>query len=196
MTLPELSIRRHVLAYMISAVMVLFGLIGFRDIGVDRFPEIEFPLVSVTTVLPGASPEIVDSSITNIIESSVNSVPGIDFIQSNSAPGVSQVLVTFNLAKDIDVAFNEVQAKVNQVLRELPDDADPPVVAKVEAGASAIMWIALQGIAPCSSSTSTPITPSASASRPLTVSARCRSAAGAPVPFGSRSISTGWRRWA
>jgi len=145
MTLPELSIRRHVLAYMISAVMVLFGLIGFRDIGVDRFPEIEFPLVSVTTVLPGASPEIVDSSITNIIESSVNSVPGIDFIQSNSAPGVSQVLVTFNLAKDIDVAFNEVQAKVNQVLRELPDDADPPVVAKVEAGASAIMWIALQG---------------------------------------------------
>jgi hydrophobic/amphiphilic exporter-1 (mainly G- bacteria), HAE1 family len=145
MTLPELSIRRHVLAYMISAVMVLFGLIGFRSIGVDRFPEIEFPLVSVTTVLPGASPEIVDASITNIVEGSVNSVPGIDFIQSTSSPGVSQVLVTFNLAKDIDVAFNEVQAKVNQVLRELPEDADPPVVAKVEAGASAIMWLSLQG---------------------------------------------------
>lgn len=145
MTLPELSIRRHVLAYMISAVMVLFGLIGFRSIGVDRFPEIEFPLVSVTTVLPGASPEIIDASITNIVEGSVNSVPGIDFIQSTSSPGVSQVLVTFNLAKDIDVAFNEVQAKVNQVLRELPEDADPPVVAKVEAGASAIMWLSLQG---------------------------------------------------
>ncbi|MFW5926897.1 MAG: efflux RND transporter permease subunit, partial [Wenzhouxiangella sp.] len=145
MTLPELSIRRHVLAYMISAVMVLFGLIGFNRIGVDRFPEIEFPLVSVTTVLPGASPEIVDSSITNIIEGSVNSVPGIDFIQSDSSPGVSQVLINFNLDKDIDVAFNEVQAKVNQVVRELPDDADPPVVAKVEAGASAIMWLSLQG---------------------------------------------------
>jgi len=139
MTLPELSIRRHVLAWMISAVMVLFGLIGFRSIGVDRFPEIEFPLVSVTTVLPGASPEIVDASITNVIEGSVNSVPGIDFIQSNSSPGVSNVVITFGLDKNIDVAFNEVQAKVNQVLRQLPDDADPPVVAKVEAGASAIM---------------------------------------------------------
>lgn len=145
MTLPELSIRRHVLAWMISAVMVLFGLIGFRSIGVDRFPEIEFPLVSITTVLPGASPEIVDASITNIIEGSVNSVPGIDYIQSNSSPGVSNVVVTFGLDKNIDVAFNEVQAKVNQVLRQLPEDADPPVVAKVEAGASAIMWLSLQG---------------------------------------------------
>src|SRR5690625_1439674 len=82
MTLPELSIRRHVLAWMISAVMVLFGLIGFRDIGLDRFPEIEFPIISVTTVLPGASPEIIDASVTNLIESAVNSVPGIDYIQS------------------------------------------------------------------------------------------------------------------
>ncbi len=145
MTLPELAIRRHVLAYMISAVLVLFGLIGFQRIGVDRFPEIEFPLISVTTVLPGASPEVIDASVTNLIESSVNSVPGIDFIQSNSSPGVSNVVITFNLDKDIDVAFNEVQAKVNQVLRELPTDADPPVVAKVEVDASPIMWISLSG---------------------------------------------------
>lgn len=145
LTLPELSIRRHVLAWMISAVMVLFGLIGFRDIGLDRFPEIEFPIVSIVTVLPGASPEIVDASITNIIESTVNSVPGIDYIQSNSSPGVSMVMVTFKLSKDIDVAFNEVQAKVNQTLHELPLDAEPPVVAKIEAGASAVMWVTLQG---------------------------------------------------
>ncbi len=145
MTLPELSIKRHVLAYMISGVLVLFGLIGFQRIGVDRFPEVEFPLVQVTTVLPGASPEIIDASITNLIESAVNSVPGIDFIQSSSSPGVSSVVVTFNLDKDIDVAFNEVQAKVNQVLRELPTDADPPVVAKVEVDASPIMWISLTG---------------------------------------------------
>lgn len=145
MTLPELAIRRHVLAYMISAVLVLFGLIGFQRIGVDRFPEIEFPLISVTTVLPGASPEIVDASITNIIEGAVNSVPGIDFIQSSSSPGVSNVIITFSLDKDIDVAFNETQAKVNQVLRQLPRDADPPVVAKVEVGASPIMWLSLTG---------------------------------------------------
>jgi len=145
MTLPELSIRRHVLAYMLSGVLVLFGLIGFFRIGVDRFPEIEFPLVSVQTVLPGASPEVVDASITNIIEGAVNSVPGIDFIESSSSPGVSNVTITFSLDKDIDVAFNEVQAKVNQIVRQLPDDAEPPVVAKVEVGASPVMWLSLQG---------------------------------------------------
>jgi hydrophobic/amphiphilic exporter-1 (mainly G- bacteria), HAE1 family len=145
MTLPELSIRRHVLAYMVSAVLVLFGLIGFNNIGVDRFPQIEFPLVSVTTVLPGASPEVVEASISSIVEGAVNSVPGIDFLQSTSSPGVSNVLITFNLYKDIDVAFNEVQAKVNQIVRQLPQDAEPPVVAKVEVDASPIMWISLQG---------------------------------------------------
>ncbi len=145
MTLPELSIKRHVLAYMISAVMLLFGLIGYQRIGVDRFPEIEFPLIAVTTVLPGASPEIVDASITNIVEGAVNSVPGIDFIQSESSPGVSTVVITFKLTKDIDIAFNEVQAKVNQNLRQLPLDAEPPVVAKVEVGASPIMWLSLTG---------------------------------------------------
>lgn len=145
MTLPELSIKRHVLAYMISAVMLLFGLIGYQRIGVDRFPEIEFPLIAVTTVLPGASPEIVDASITNIVESAVNSVPGVDFIQSESSPGISTVVITFKLTKDIDIAFNEVQAKVNQNLRQLPLDAEPPVVAKVEVGASPIMWLSLTG---------------------------------------------------
>lgn len=145
MTLPELSIKRHVLAYMISGVMLLFGIIGYQRIGVDRFPQIEFPLIAVTTVLPGASPEIIDSSITNIIEGAVNSVPGIDFISSESAPGVSTVVITFKLSKNIDIAFNEVQAKVNQNLRQLPLDAEPPIVAKVEVGASPIMWLALTG---------------------------------------------------
>jgi HAE1 family hydrophobic/amphiphilic exporter-1 len=145
MKLAELSVRRHVLAFMASAVFVLFGLVAYQRIGVDRFPRIEFPVISVTTVLPGANPDIVDASITNIVETAVNSVPGIDFIQSRSSPSVSNVAITFNLSKDIDVAFSEVQAKVNQVLRQLPDDADPPVVLKVEVGASAVIWLALQG---------------------------------------------------
>ena len=99
----------------------------------------------ITTVLPGANPDVVDASVTNIIETAVNSVPGIDNIQSRSSPSVSTVVLTFELSKDIDVAFSEVQAKVNQVLRQLPDDADPPVVLKVEVGASAVMWLSLQG---------------------------------------------------
>ncbi|RLA02662.1 MAG: AcrB/AcrD/AcrF family protein, partial [Gammaproteobacteria bacterium] len=145
MTLPEISIKRHVLAWMLSAVLVLFGLVSFDRIGVDRYPYIDFPMISVTTILPGANPEIIDASITNLIETAVNAVPGIEHVQSDSSPGASVVRITFQLTKNIDVAFNEVQAKVNQVLRDLPDDADPPVVAKVEFGAIPIMWIALQG---------------------------------------------------
>lgn len=145
MTLPEISINRHVLAWMLSALLVLFGLVSYQRIGVDRFPDMEFPMISVTTTLPGANPEIIDASITNLIETAVNSVPGIDHVQSTSSPGASVVRVRFELSKSVDVAFNEVQAKVNQVLRDLPVDADPPVVAKMEFGAIPIMWIALQG---------------------------------------------------
>ncbi len=145
MTLPELSIKRHVFAWMLSGVLVLFGIISYQRIGVDRLPYIEFPVISVTTSEKGANPDIIDASITNIIETSVNSVPGIEHIQSSSSPGNSVVTITFSLDKRIDVAFNEVQAKVNQVLRRLPDDADPPVVAKQDSGASPIMWMALRG---------------------------------------------------
>jgi len=145
MTLPEISINRHVLAWMLSAVLVLFGVVSFDRIGVDRFPHIDFPMISVTTTLPGANPEIIDASITSLIETAVNAVPGIEHVQSESSPGASVVRIRFQLSKSVDVAFNEVQAKVNQVLRDLPVDADPPVVAKVEFGAIPIMWIALQG---------------------------------------------------
>ncbi len=145
MTLPELSIKRHVLAYMLSGVLVLLGIISYQRIGVDRFPRIEFPIVSVITTMIGSNPDIVDSSLTNIIENKVNSIPGIEHIQSKSSPGVSVVTITFNLDKDIDIAFNEVQAKINQVLKLLPDDADPPRVMKVETESSPIMWLALQG---------------------------------------------------
>ncbi len=145
MTLPELSIKRHVLAFMLSAVLVLFGYISYQRIGMDRFPLIEFPIVSISTTLKGANPNIVDASVTNVIETSINSVPGIEHIQSTSSPGVSVINITFSLDKKVDVAFNEVQAKVNQVLRRLPKDADPPVVAKVETNAMPIMWLALRG---------------------------------------------------
>jgi HAE1 family hydrophobic/amphiphilic exporter-1 len=145
MTLSELSIKRHVFAYMLSAVLVLFGAIAYQRVGVDKLPYIEFPIISITTAQKGANPDVIDSSITNLIETSVNSVPGIEHIQSTSSPGSSVVVITFGLEKRIDVAFQEVQAKVNQVLRRLPKDADPPVVAKVESNTQAILQTALQG---------------------------------------------------
>jgi hydrophobic/amphiphilic exporter-1 (mainly G- bacteria), HAE1 family len=145
MTLPELSIKRHILAFMTSAVIVLFGVIAYQRIGVDRYPHVEFPAVSVITTLQGANPEIVDAAVTNIVETSVNAVPGIDRIESQSLPGVSLVVIIFELGKDVDVAFNEVQTKVSQAVERLPDDVDLPVVAKLETGSQAIMWLSLEG---------------------------------------------------
>ena len=130
MTLPELSIKRHVLAWMLSGVIILFGLIAYQRIGVDRIPSIDFPVITVNTTLRGANPDVVDTSITSIIESAVNTTPGIDHIQSSSSPGFSSVSITFTLDKDIDVAYNEVQSKVNQILKRLPTDTDPPIVQK------------------------------------------------------------------
>lgn len=145
MNLPELSIRRHVLAWMLSGIIVLFGIISYQRIGVDRIPSIDFPVILVTTTLRGANPDVVDSSITSIIESAINTTSGIEHIQSSSSPGVSSISITFTLDKNIDVAYNEVQSKVNQVLRRLPDDTDPPIVQKVDTNASAVIWLALSG---------------------------------------------------
>ncbi len=145
MTLPELSIKRHVLAWMVSGVIILFGIIAYQRIGVDRVPSIDFPVIMVSTTLRGANPDVIDTSITSIIESAVNTTPGIEHIQSASSPGVSSINITFALNKNIDVAYNEVQAKVNQVLRRLPTDTDPPVVQKIDTNASPVIWLALSG---------------------------------------------------
>jgi hydrophobic/amphiphilic exporter-1 (mainly G- bacteria), HAE1 family len=145
MTLPELSIKRHVLAWMLSGVIILFGLIAYQRIGVDRIPSIDFPVITVNTTLRGANPDVVDTSITSVIESAVNTTPGIDHIQSSSSPGFSSVSITFSLDKNIDVAYNEVQSKVNQILKRLPTDTDPPVVQKIDTNATPVIWLALSG---------------------------------------------------
>jgi len=145
MSLPELSIKRHILAWMLSGVIILFGIIAYDRIGIDRIPSIDFPVIMVTTTLRGADPDVVDTSITSVIESTVNTTTGIDHIQSASSPGVSSVSITFALDKDIDVAYSEVQSKVNQALRRLPTDIDPPIVQKVDTNASPVIWLALSG---------------------------------------------------
>jgi len=145
MTLPELSIKRHVLAWMLSGVIVLFGIISYQRIGVDRIPSIDFPIIMVNTTLRGANPDVIDTSITSVIESAINTTPGIEHIQSSSSPGVSSISITFALDKDIDVAYNEVQSKVSQILRRLPAETDPPTIQKVDTNASAVIWLALSG---------------------------------------------------
>ncbi|BAV34252.1 acriflavin resistance protein [Sulfuricaulis limicola] len=145
MTLPEFSIKRHVFTLMVSLVLILFGIIGFTRLGLDRFPKIDFPAVTVTTTMQGADPDIVDKNITDVIEEACNQVPGVKSIISNSSLGASVVGIEFELEKNLDVAYQEVKAKVDAIVKRLPDDADPPVVRKVEIGATAVVWVALQG---------------------------------------------------
>jgi HAE1 family hydrophobic/amphiphilic exporter-1 len=145
MTLPELSIKRYAMAYMLNLVIVLVGVIGLTRIGIDRWPNVDFPIISVTTTLKGANPTVIDSSVSKIIEGAVNSVTGIDYIEASSTPSVSNVVIFFKSSKDMEVAFNEVQSKVNTVLNQLPSEADIPIVRKIEFGAFPIMWVVLSG---------------------------------------------------
>ena len=145
MILAELSIKRHVLTYMLAGGIMLFGIISASRIGVDRFPDIDFPMITVNTVMVGASPEIVDASITTILESAINTVPGIDMLRSSSSPSVSTIVVRFDLEKDVDVAYSEMQSKINQAINKLPLEANPPIIAKADIGAAPIMWLALEG---------------------------------------------------
>ena len=148
MNIIGVFVHRRVLAYMLSAAIILFGLIGLGDIGLDRMPNVSPPVVTVTTINPGASPEVVDSSITSVVESAVNSISALEDVRSQSVPGVSVVRVIFELSKDPDVAFNEVQAKINQVINELPREAETPIVAKIDPNAIPVMWLVLQGDRP------------------------------------------------
>ncbi len=145
MTLPEFSIKRNIFTLMVSLVLVLFGIIGLSRLGLDRFPKIDFPAVTVTTTMKGADPDIVDKNITDIVEEACNQVPGVKSITSSSSLGASVVGIEFDLEKNLDVAYQEVKAKVDSIVKRLPDDADPPVVRKVEVGATAVVWVALQG---------------------------------------------------
>ncbi len=145
MTVLQHLLNRHVFTYMLGGMIFLFGVISYQRINIDRFPQVELPIISITTHLPGGDPTVVDNSISYIIEKSVNSIAGIEHVQSTASSGAAVTFITFDLDKDIDVAFNEVQAKINQILRELPKEAEPPIVTKVDMGANPIVWLSLHG---------------------------------------------------
>ncbi len=141
--LAQICIRRPVFATMLILFLVVMGLDSYRKLGVDFFPKVEFPIVTIRTTLRGAAPEEVESQLTKRIEEAVNTVSGIDDLNSVSAEGVSLVSVQFMLSKDADVAAQEVRDKVAQIVSTLPEDADPPVVDKIATDASPIVNIVI-----------------------------------------------------
>ena len=143
--LAEICIKRPVFASVLILILVVVGAAGFQQLGVDRFPKVDFPTVTITTVQPGASPESIETEVTDPIEEAVNSISGIDDLRSYSNEGVSTVAVTFNLSKDVDVAAQEVRDKVNRALSQLPKDVEAPIIQKQDTDATPIMGIALTG---------------------------------------------------
>src|SRR5881296_3459462 len=130
--LAEICIHRPVFATMIVMALVVVGVAGYFRLGVDRFPSVDLPTVNVRTTLPGASPEEVESEISQPIEEAVNTIEGITELRSISGQGSSIVIVTFNLGRDIDAAAQDVRDRISAVLSALPTDIDPPIVAKLD----------------------------------------------------------------
>jgi HAE1 family hydrophobic/amphiphilic exporter-1 len=144
-TLADVCIRRPIFAAMIILAMVVVGSAAYNNLGVDRYPSVDLPTVSVRTTLPGASPEEVESQVSQVIEEVVNTVEGIDELRSVSGPGSSNIIATFNLSRDIDVAAQDVRDKVATVVRRLPDEAEAPIVSKFNNDSEPILTVALSG---------------------------------------------------
>lgn len=143
--LARLCVQRPVFASVLMLVILVLGSLGYKRLGVDQFPNIDIPVVIITTVLPGAAPEEIESDLTDKIEGAVNQISGIDTLQSISSEGVSQVIVQFVLNKEINVAAQEVRDKVNSVLSELPTGIDQPIITKVDPGAIPVLYLAVLG---------------------------------------------------
>ena len=145
MNISELSLRRPVLATVISILIVLFGVVGFTFLSVREYPAIDPPIVNVRTSYTGANSDIIETQITEPLEKAVNGIPGIKSIQSSSAAGSSNITVEFNLDVSMEEAANDVRDKVGQAVRNLPQDVDaPPVVSKADASSEFIIMLALQ----------------------------------------------------
>ncbi|HEY9503070.1 MAG TPA: efflux RND transporter permease subunit, partial [Pyrinomonadaceae bacterium] len=141
--LAEICIRRPVFATMIVLSLVVVGTAGFFKLGVDRFPSVDLPTVSVRTSLPGAAPEEVESLVTQQIEEVVNTVDGISELRSVSGQGTSIVIATFRLDRNLESATQDVRDRVNTLGRDLPEDATPPIIQKFDNDSTPVLTIAL-----------------------------------------------------
>ena len=145
MKLADISIKRPVFATMMVSALVVLGVFSYLRLGVDLFPNIDFPIVTVSTTLKGAGPEEIESTITKPIEEAVNTISGVDELRSVNFEGLSMVVVTFVLEKNVDVGAQEVRDAVNRVLKDLPLGTDPPVIQKLDLGSAPVVSIAVSG---------------------------------------------------
>src|SRR5688572_26681452 len=145
MNITETCIRRPFLAWMIMAATIVFGAVAASRIGISQFPDVDFPNIEVQVTWEGASPEAIEADVVEIIEESLAQVEGIKSIASSSREGNASIVVELDLARNVDVALQDVQTRLAQAIRRLPRDIDPPVVSKTNPEDQPIMWIGLAG---------------------------------------------------
>ena len=144
MNISELSIRRPVLATVITLIIVLLGVIGYTYLGVREYPSVDNPIISVSCSYPGANADVIENQITEPLEQNINGIPGIRSLSSVSQQGSSRITIEFELSVDLETAANDVRDKVSRAQRFLPRDCDPPTVSKADADATPILMVALQ----------------------------------------------------
>jgi HAE1 family hydrophobic/amphiphilic exporter-1 len=145
MTISDICIKRPVFTWVLVAIPVVLGVVSYNSLGVDLFPNVDFPVCTVTTVLNGASVEEMETSVTKPLEDIINTVSGIDELRSTTMEGVSTITVQFLLSKDGDVGTQEVRDKVNTILADLPDGTEAPIIDKFDTGSMPVMTIAVSG---------------------------------------------------
>lgn len=144
MNISELSIRRPVLATVLTIIILLFGFIGYSALGVREYPSVDNPIISVSCSYPGANADVIESQITEQLEKNINGIPGIRSLSSVSRQGQSRITVGFELSTDLETAANDVRDKVSRAQRYLPRDCDPPTVSKADADATPILMVTIQ----------------------------------------------------
>lgn len=143
MNLSETSIKNPVFAWMLMIALILFGYLAFREMGVSQLPDVDIPNININVTWEGASPVVIESDVVDVLESAVMAVEGVESISTSVRRGSANITVEFSLDRDIDKALNDVQSKVSQAQRRLPDDVDPPTVSKTNPDDQPIMWLAV-----------------------------------------------------
>lgn len=141
MSISDVSIRRPVFAWMLMLGLMIFGFLAFRKMGVSQLPDVDFPVVNIGVSYEGAAPEVMELDVVDPIESAVVAVEGVKSVTSTARMGTANISVEFGLEKDINVAVSEIEAKLNQAQRNLPEDIDPPVITKVNPDDRPILWL-------------------------------------------------------
>ncbi|MEQ8409366.1 MAG: efflux RND transporter permease subunit [Gammaproteobacteria bacterium] len=143
MILSDVSVKRPVFATVLSLMLVAFGIMSFNQLPLREYPDTSPPVVSVSTSYPGASAEVVETQVTELIEDQINGIDGIEAINSSSVDGSSRISVEFEVGTDIEAAANDIRDKISRVTRALPEDVDPPRIAKADSEARPIQWFNL-----------------------------------------------------